>query len=474
MKGIVEHVREFLIKNLIGKRIGIGVSGGADSITLLDAVCSLNDYSVFALHFDHAVRPESGDDAKFVEEFAKSLGVECVIERMQKEGKEISENKLRRARYDFFERNAKRLKLNAILTAHTANDQAETVLFRIMRGTGIHGMKGIPSIRDAEGFVFLRPLIDVRRTDIMRYISNRNLEYREDSSNLSDMFFRNRIRNQILPFLIEHSQCDIIGSLNSLAESAKLDEDFFYSIVERELHLWSMEDEKISVPLRIIKELHPALRSRCIHSILNRIGIFPARDVIESIEDIIAIGGRCDLSEGVSVWINHSNEDRLTIGRPIQGLCLSINESALSDLGETIIPSMGLKISVKKKEYRKDIAELKRSEIRPKDLQKPWAASANISEESVVGRLIVRTRLQGDRLQPFGMTGTKKLQDIFIDEKIPLLERDLWPLLCDDEGVLWIIGVKQAERTRVPKHAEEILHIEVHSDGLPNDSKEIA
>lgn len=450
MPGLSEKVHEFLSQHLPhSSRIGIGVSGGADSVALLDAVAA--QWKPVVLHFDHAMRPGSENDRIFVDELAKDRELDVYHERSQKEIR--GEENARKARYDFFERSAEKFSLAAILTAHTADDQAETILFRFLRGTGLRGLAGIPPARG----IYLRPLLSVRRDDVMRYIAARNLEYREDPSNSSLVFARNRMRHQILPFLKEHANPQLIEAVLRTSEILRGENDFLDGLARHELDTAVMVDSRIVLERDRLEKMHPALRGRVIHEALVRLGAPVTFETVDLVQDVAVTGGRADLSGSFSV----ETEGRtMVIGNRPPNVISFLETFELAMNGTTEILPMGISVSV-------------RSEpARPVRLWRGGDSTARLSvcfdADSIEEPLILRTRRDGDRMQPFGMTGTKKLHDIFIDEKVPLRDRDRWPIICDTRGVVWVAGLRQDERTRVTEKTRRLLCLELKRDvGTP-------
>ena len=193
----------------------LAVSGGADSVALLLAVAALSQEAgtptsggrLAVAHFNHRLRGEESDaDQRFVEELSSRLGIPCEAEQAERSATSASEQSARAARYDFLSRMARRLGARYVVTAHTADDQAETILHRIVRGTGLAGLAGIPAARPlVEGIALVRPMLGVSRDEVRAYLANLGQPHREDASNLSSRYTRNRLRNDLLPRLAEYN-----------------------------------------------------------------------------------------------------------------------------------------------------------------------------------------------------------------------------------------------------------------------------
>ena len=191
------------------RRLGLAVSGGADSVALLVLMASLqvtHGFDVVVLHVDHGLRPDSADDARFVESLSASYGIPfyALRTRVRRRRGESMEMAARRVRLAFFARMTARLKLDAIATGHHADDVAETFILRLARGAGPAGLAGLKPVSRVDGVTFIRPLLNVRDADLRRFLTERGLAWREDSTNSDISIPRNNVRHVILPFLREH------------------------------------------------------------------------------------------------------------------------------------------------------------------------------------------------------------------------------------------------------------------------------
>lgn len=235
---ILNTIKKYdLIKN--GDNIVIGVSGGPDSMALLNALIDLKEtskikYEITVVHINHMIRKEADEETEFVKEFCKKNGIECYVKREKVEA--IAEKQRigteeagRKLRYSFFEEIAQKVNANKIATAHNANDNAETVLMNIIRGSGTSGLKGIEPIRENK---FIRPLIECRRDEIEEYCNNQNLNPRIDKSNFENVYTRNKVRNMLIPYIKENFNPNIISSLNRLSELARNENEFIEKEVE--------------------------------------------------------------------------------------------------------------------------------------------------------------------------------------------------------------------------------------------------
>ncbi len=215
----------------------IGVSGGPDSICILHVLNSLKEklkIQIYVAHVNHMIRQEADTETKYVQEFCKNLGIDCFIKKTDviqyaKEHKIGTEEAGRVIRYEFFDEIAKKVLANKIVTAHNSNDNAETVLLNILRGSGLSGLKGIEPIRDNK---YIRPLIDTGRKDIEEYCTKHNLGPKIDKSNLESIYKRNKIRNDLIPYIEKEFNPNILKTINRLSEVATEENEYMEKIVK--------------------------------------------------------------------------------------------------------------------------------------------------------------------------------------------------------------------------------------------------
>ena len=222
-------------------RVVVGVSGGADSVALLSLLARLRPswrLTLYVVHVDHQLRAESSEDAAFVQELAARLNVPAVIKRRnvatlcRREGWSL-EDGARRIRYQCFVEAAAEYSAGVVALAHTADDQAETVLMRLLRGSGLTGLGGIPVMRELQGIRIVRPLLQCWRSEIAAYLAGMGLTYREDASNADHRFVRNRIRHELLPALSRDYNPNIKAALVQLAGQSRVDHGYLQSAVRR-------------------------------------------------------------------------------------------------------------------------------------------------------------------------------------------------------------------------------------------------
>lgn len=236
-----------------GDKVVIGVSGGPDSMTLLNILNNLKEklnINLYVAHINHMIRKEADEETEYVKDFCAKINVEFFakkirVEEEAKKQKIGTEEAGRNIRYEFFEEVAKKVGANKIATAHNSNDNAETVLMNIIRGTSVSGLKGIDKVRDGK---FIRPIIECSRDEIEEYCKEQNLNPKYDKTNDENIYTRNKIRNMLIPFLKKEFNPNIVDGINRLSQIATEEEQFISKTVEKEyerLKIGANNSEKI-------------------------------------------------------------------------------------------------------------------------------------------------------------------------------------------------------------------------------------
>lgn len=287
-------VKNELIKN--GDKIVIGVSGGPDSIALLDVLIKLQSkikFNIIVAHINHMIRDEAIDDQKYVEQYCKNKNIPCFVkqekvEELAKQEKIGTEEAGRNLRYEFFNEVLEKTASTKIATAHTKNDNAETVLMNILRGTGTSGLKGIKAKRDDK---YIRPLIECERKEIEEYCSENNLEPRIDKTNMENIYTRNKIRNLLIPYIQKEFNPNIIEALNRLSQIASMENEYLELQTIKEYEKIKQEEskEQIILDLKEFNNLDLVIKNRIVLYTINR--LFGSSSGIEKIhlQDIIKL-----------------------------------------------------------------------------------------------------------------------------------------------------------------------------------------
>ncbi|HIE03732.1 MAG TPA: tRNA lysidine(34) synthetase TilS, partial [Candidatus Latescibacteria bacterium] len=371
------------------------------------------------------------------------LGTEEVGELARREGLSLEEA-AREARYRFLERVCRNLRADRIALGHTSDDQAETVLMRLVRGGGRRGVGGMAPKRGK----FVRPLLSVSREEVFEHLRKRGLDFVEDSTNRDTYFLRNKVRHILLPLLKESFNPRISEVLCREAEVLRDEDDYLESRAEGALReaLREIGEGKVVLDIGELLNYHIAIRRRVVVSACRRLGCPLDFEVVERVLRLAEEGGFVELPGGVRA---QASGGFLVLRRGK----VPPFEHPLTVNGRTVVEEVGL-------EFRAEVVERPPDEVLRED-----GLTAYVDLDSVRGSLLVRNRLPGDRIRPFGMEGTRKVKDVLIDKKVPRLLRDEVPLVVDDEGVLWIVGVCLSERARVKEDTERVLCIKVNSRG---------
>lgn len=243
--------------NLINKgdKVVVGVSGGPDSICLLHVLYTLKQelgIEIFVAHINHMIREAADSETQYVQNFCKKLDIKCFVKKenvtyLAKQQKKGTEEIGRQIRYEFFNEILTETDSNKIATAHNSNDRAETVILNILRGSGISGLKGIEVMREQK---YIRPLIDINRTDIEKYCKENGLNPRYDESNDENIYSRNKVRNIIIPYIKKEFNPNIIKTINRLSAVATEENEYIQKIVKKEYcQMATKENENIILDL---------------------------------------------------------------------------------------------------------------------------------------------------------------------------------------------------------------------------------
>lgn len=447
---VLNTVRDTINRNNMiaeNQKVLVALSGGADSVCLLHVLYSLRNelgIEIFAAHLNHLIRGDEAErDENFVKELCEGLGVKVFfrhseVQRLAAENKLTVEEMGRKERYRFFSDICKEHNIDKIATAHNRNDLAETVLMRIIRGTGLDGLVGIKYVREDN---VIRPILDVSRSDIEKYCEENGLEFCTDSTNSDNDYTRNKIRNELIPYLKDNFNPKILDSLANLSANVSQDAEFINEYAKRlyerinnplpshkpyALHIESMRFVDRSILTRLIR-----------HTVKKCFG-YEVNLEKKHIDDIIAAfeketGFGIDLPEGIRCevqygWLVFKSKDEIETVKKFFGE----DFYAEVDLDKVYeIDGLNKKITFKIKE---NPFKLKSGEI---------ALNLSMLEGK---KLYVRNRRNGDKIVRFKDGRTKKIKNVFIDMKIPREGRDSIPLICADDEIAGILGVTASEK----------------------------
>jgi len=435
-----------------GDLVVVAVSGGPDSVCLLHILHSLKEelgISLLAAHYDHGLRPgEDASETRFVIGLAESLAVPSETEKgrsLLRRKTASLEEAARNARYRFLERVRKAHDARKIALAHQLNDQAETVLMRLLRGSGPSGLGGIPPCRDG---VVVRPLIETRRKEIEAYIKARKLSYVVDSSNLQCSFMRNRIRLELVP-LLEQYQPRLAERLAETAEILRTEDEYLEKIVTAWVDGESefSPEGKISVGLRSFLALPLPLRRRAARQLIERVKKDLRRIGSEHIHSVL------NMAEAEKPQASLDLPGKVCIQRTYERLVFQSSGPGKPAPFEYKIPKPGL-FPIEKVGRTLTLEEV----TVPKTLRgKAVRWTAYVDAEKLRYPLSVRNFRPGDRFVPLGMEGHKKIKDFFVDLKVPAEERHATPIVFSQRTPVWICGYRMDDRFKITLETKRVL-----------------
>jgi len=466
-----------------GDAVVVCVSGGVDSVVLLHVLTGLAEeyrLSVIAVHLNHSLRGKESDrDEAFVNMLAKKMGVRFVSKKVHvrslAKGGESLQDAARDARLRFFEETAGRYKAQRIATGHNMDDQAETMIMRLLKGAGLAGLGGIPPKRGK----YIRPLIDIGRGEIEEYAAANGLKFVQDSSNRSTKYLRNRIRLELMPMLESYNprlKCDMARLARILAR----DEDYLRCRADGSYKRIRVRQGKniIAMDLKKLKGLHDSVKARVFFMALEELLGSSKGFYSYHVEDFLELlrsnapNISIDIPHGLTI---HREYDRVTVERSQKSEVRSqkrdegiLFEQELKINGKTnIIADNGLEIAI----FKSQILNLK-SQI--SYLHPTSQSFACFDYDRLKMPLIVRNFRPGDRFMPFGMKGHKKLKDLFIEKKIARRKRGLIPIIVSGNDIIWVTGIRQAEYGKIWPDTKKVLKIEIKvaSDKIQDAGKD--
>ncbi len=448
-----------------GGKLVMGVSGGPDSLALAHVLWRLRDplrLTLYGAHLDHGIRGvEGAADAAFVQQALRSMGIPTFVRHVrlregQPAGRLPSEVTARRARHRFFAELTQELHIDAVALGHTADDQAETVLLHLVRGTGTTGLAAMQPLStlqmDDIKFRLLRPFLGVARIETHAYCALLQLHPRQDSTNLSLAPLRNRLRLHLLPILEEYNP-SIKEALLRLARSSAREVAYLDQQVQEAWPSVVHEGgEGVSLDQEAFARLAPALQSHLLRLAYGRLrGGTPLEleqaHVEEMLRQMAGSSRRSAHLPGGITFLVEGSRALLTRQPPRPAGPPLLEETyALTVPGATPLPGWTV------------VAEVVTLEAPPEVGQEsPYAATVDL--DAIGPRLWVRARLQGDRFQPLGMEEEKRLQDFLVDAKVPSRERAQVPLVLGEQGIVWVVGHRIAHWARLTPETRRVLRV---------------
>lgn len=444
-----------------GDRVVVALSGGPDSVALLYILDSLKDVYGIALraaHLEHGLRgDESIADMEFVKSLCESLSIPLTV-KSEKVGETASKDGLsveaaaRKARYAFLHDVLEDTGFKKIATGHNANDQAETVLINLMRGSGLAGLSGMKPAMDDK---IVRPLIEARRDEILAYLEQKQVEFRTDSSNADTRFDRNRVRSVLLPLIEKEFNPGIVESLARTASVFSMVYEYFKDEVLGAMQAAvKTEEGRVTVNLEVFSPFPDIVKLFTFHRILRsleddeQVVSYDTLSALLNVADKSQSGSRIDIGAGI---IALKEFDKLVVGRDLA--LYEPYEVQINVPGETVVENARYVYAVEILNEKPETPDVYRS-----------GQSAYFDFSELALPLVARNWREGDRFIPFGLKGSKKVHDIFIDEKVPVSKRTMIPLVCDADGVIWVTGVRRADRARVTDKTSTVVKITYRTD----------
>ncbi len=456
---MLQTINDYIIKNQLFTRdaaVIAAVSGGPDSVALLHILKKLVPelgINLIAAHLNHQLRAEADEEEEFVRSLCKEWKIPfyCQVVNVQKaaaDQKKGIEEAARDCRYLYFEELKQEIKADCVATAHHRDDQAETILLHILRGRGVRGLIGI---LPAHGYL-VRPLLAVNRAAIEKYLEENSLSYCIDSSNYDLSFLRNRVRHELIPYLQKEFNPRIIDNLDRLGSIAREENEAMETQTDKLMAsaVLIKEEEQVVIDNQVFKKLHPAFQRRIILSALGWL----KGDCGWSMLDIQLImdlnqksgsGKNIKLRKGI--WVSKVY-DQLIIGKQLEKdihYCYPVTTPGFITIKETGETFCFDNITIE--EYKKS----RRDEM-------------YLDHEKLAPDIFLRSRNAGDRISLPGMKGRKKIKDFFIDQKVPLIERNRIPLLASQDEVYAIVGHIISRNVGIDEKTSRVLVIRKESD----------
>jgi tRNA(Ile)-lysidine synthase len=469
----------------------LAVSGGPDSMAMLYALDAMRAIQLLDLksirvaHLNHRLRGADSDaDAEFVRRAAEDMGVEAIIESEDvadyaRRNNLSIETAARRCRYDFLSRTAGERRIAKVALAHNFDDQVETILHRILRGTGIRGLAGMPAVRQLDSArnpqaMLIRPMLTLSRRQIEQYLAEQNIASRQDLSNLSDDYTRNRIRLNLLPMLREQFNPQVdraVWRLGRTAEMMKLlsnehDADALSQItLDHRENIFILNADRLAAMPRF-DQVETVFEVMCeLHISQRRIGYRQMTALLELLNEKSATEKSIQWPDGVRITRRGGELIFRTNCQAVGGhnpSCQTCQEITITVPGETMTPEDSPFITAMSDQpIRRFTAELleNRPGLLEQFIREKTSNEEMLDFDKLDLPLCVRTRRPGDRFFPFGASGDKTIGDFFTDRKIPIARRDSVALLADSRNILCVMGLQPSQKSRITQSTRRILKI---------------
>ncbi len=454
---LVEKLKSSLTSNNLVKRgdkILLAVSGGLDSTALLDMFSKIQeafDLTLGILHVHHGIRGEDADrDLKFVRNLSKKYNLPFYFKKVDskkfmREQRYSLEESARILRYQVYDDFLKQTRFDKLATAHTADDQAETILDHFLRGSGILGLRGMSKQRGA----YIRPFLIFNRKELQSYVKQNDLEFREDSSNMDLRYRRNRIRNELIPYLREHFNPNLIETLNRQGEIFEQNEEFLMSFASdayKSLVLKCKKD-KIILDIEGFLNYFTIVRKYLLFQVGQELSLPRNLLNFDKLQRILNLISQRKIGKKIFInkeWQIITDHDGIVFKRKKEGSKVTFN---VSETGSLRFQDYEFRWSILKNSDSVFFSQNRDVEF--------------VDLERTGCQLLLRNMLPGDRFVPLNFAGHKKVADYFSDRKVPHHLRDEIPILESSRGIVWVCGYALDDRFKVTDQTNHILKLEM-------------
>lgn len=416
----------------------IGVSGGPDSMALLYLMNEIKkemDLFLICAHINHNVRKESEDEKKFLQKYCDDIGVYFEYMKIENYGDDNFHNEARTVRYNFFEKIALQYGAKFILTAHHADDLIETILMRIVRGSTLKGYSGFSKIVNKGEYKIIRPLITVTKKDIIKYNKKNNIKYVIDNSNTKNIYTRNRYRKYVLPFLKSEDEkvhLKFLKFSETLLEYNQYIDNQMLYVINKVFKQGILDIEKFN-------QLEKIIQTKIIYNILEKIYG----------DDLLIIS---DIHVNLIFSLINSEKANIMVHLPNNVIVVKAYNNVSFNFNEKVVDEYEIEINdIVNLPNGKNIEVCNECDLSSNDV-------IRLSSKQVILPLYVRTRRNGDKIEVKGMMGSKKVNNIFIDDKIPTKDRNIWPIVCDAKNnIVWLPGLKKSKFDKEKNQEYDII-----------------
>ncbi len=446
-------------------KILLAVSGGVDSLTLFDIFINLKeeyDFDLAVAHFNHKLREADSDrDQKFVEKVCgknriRIFNASADVEDYAKKKSLSIEEAARIKRYAFFEKVCNDHDYNYLATAHTKNDLAETFLLNLFRGSGLHGLTSIPNRRKLTNKCFvIRPLINLTKDELIEYANMRDMQWMEDKTNDELVYTRNKIRNLLIPEIVENYNPNFVNTIERTASIIKSANNFVKDYTEANFKkiFITAQQLKVEINSQFLDSYADIIQNELVRKTLSKYFNYHHAPY-EITERVVAL-----TSQNVNnkVEIN----DKITALKERGKIVIFIDKSEEIETISEVIEPKGI---VTVGEYKLEFTEIERKDVR-------FVKDNNIEYfdlEYMPKNLLIRNWIKGDKLTPFGFDGTVKVSDLLTNMKIDNIKKEKLLVMTDKVNIVWVLGLRMSDKYAVKKDSEKVMKIELLESPLNN------